>query len=64
MNLIKEGGRIIKEQIKYNLLKKLKEKEEINKENMENLKLQQKLNEEEEKKLIKKKINGNQTNVF
>ena len=50
-NLIKEGGRIIKEQIKYNLLKKLKEKEEINKENMENLKMQQKLNEEEEKKI-------------
>ena len=50
-NLIKEGGRIIKEQIKYNLLKKLKEKEEINKDNMENLKIQQKLNEEEEKKI-------------
>ena len=54
MDLIYELERlknIKKEQIKYNLLKKLKEKEEINKENKENLKMQQKLNEEEEKKI-------------
>ena len=51
INKIKEGGNIIKEQIKFNLMKKLKEKEEIKKENFQNLILQKKHNEEHEKKI-------------
>ena len=50
-NMIKEGGNIIREQIKFNLTKKLKEKEEINEENIQNLILQKKYNEEQEKKI-------------
>ena len=42
INMIKEEGNIIREQIKSNFLKKLKEKQEINKENIQNLILQKK----------------------
>lgn len=58
INLKIEGGKMIREQIKYNEKKKEKEKEMIKKEYEENLKLQKKLDEENEKKLLKAKQMG------
>jgi len=57
-NLKIEGGKMIREQIKYNEKKKEKEKEMIKKEYEENLKIQKKLDEENEKKLLKAKQVG------
>ena len=57
-NLKIEGGKMIREQIKYNEKKKEKEKEMIKKEYEENLKIQKKLDEENEKKLLKAKQMG------
>ena len=52
---IQQGGNIIKEQINYNLIQKLKAKEEINKENIQNLIRIKRYNEEEEKKIYEAK---------
>ena len=57
-NLKIEGGKMLREQIKYNEKKKEKEKEMIKKEYEENLKIQKKLDEENEKKLLKAKQVG------
>lgn len=57
-NLKIEGGKMIREQIKYNEKKKEKEKEIIKKEYEENLKIQKKFDEENEKKILKAKHIG------
>lgn len=57
-NKKKEGGEIIKEQIKYNEKKKEIEKEMIKKEHEEILSLQKKLEEENEKKYLMNKKKG------
>ena len=55
---IKEGGEIIKEQIKYNEKKKELEKEIIKKDYEDNLLLQKRIEEENDKKILKKKKMG------
>ena len=55
---IKEGGEIIKEQIKYNEKKKELEKEIIKKDYEDNLLLQKNIEEENDKKILKKKKIG------
>ena len=54
----KEGGEIIKEQIKYNEKKKELEKEMIKKEYEDNLLLQKRIEEENDKKIMKTKKMG------
>ena len=58
INMNKEGGRIIRDQILYNEKKKQLEKDMLKKEYEENLKYQKKIDEENEKKLLKSKELG------
>lgn len=58
LNMNKEGGRIIRDQILYNEKKKQLEKDMLKKEYEENLKYQKKIDEENEKKLLKSKELG------